>query len=77
MKMQSKFKEGDDYFAVEVNPEGEHVIALSCWDDQSEEISNPHVFATLREALNYLHTNGVREATYYDYRNPYGTNLTV
>jgi hypothetical protein len=75
-----KFEEGQDYFALEVNPEGEHTIALSCWDDESEVIcreQNKNVFPTLREALNHCKKNSVKEVVYYDYTISHGIYLKV
>lgn len=64
-----KFSEGDDYWAVETNPEGEVSVSMSCWDEQSEEINNPHVFTTLLESLTYIKENshGTEEVVYYDF----------
>tara|TARA_R110001592_G_C12945526_1_gene730834 strand:+ start:643 stop:888 length:246 start_codon:yes stop_codon:yes gene_type:complete len=64
-----KFSEGDDYYAIETSPEGEVSISISCWDEQSEEINNPHVFTTLLESLTYIKENshGTEEVVYYDF----------
>lgn len=70
-KNEDVYEEGDVYFPIEITPEGEVVIHRSIWDDVSEEIKkkNPNhkAFRTLREALNYLHSNtNYEKVKYYD-----------
>lgn len=57
-----RFKEGDDYWAIEENVGGvstKFCTERSCWDDQSEELTypneynNPVVFKSLEDALSY------------------------
>jgi hypothetical protein len=68
-KNEWAFQEGDNYFPIERMPEGGLHIALSCWDEQSEEEVCIKAFPTLREALNYIETElPDRKVTYSDFK---------
>lgn len=77
--MKKKFKEGDDYYAVETSPEGEVSVSISCWDEMSEEINNPHVFTTMLEALTHIKyiDHNVSEVVYYDFNSANSIKIKI